>query len=173
MKKGFTVIEMLVVIFIVGVMSTTLIVNWRKNEKTYLVRRTAQEIAQNIRKAQDMALTGKKIESEDVPLSYGVSFDKQNTSSYIIFGDKNGNGTYQPSDIDINVETSSLSPGVEIYSLSTGNKLDIIFSIPDGFTAINPSTTEAVIGIRKTGASCPSSSCRNITIKNNGQISIQ
>jgi len=61
MKKGFTVIEMLVVIFIIGVMSTVLVVNWRQNEKTYLVRRTAQEIAQSIRKAQDLALTGKKI----------------------------------------------------------------------------------------------------------------
>lgn len=173
MKRGFTVIELLVVIFIVGIMSTILVVNWRKNEKTYLVRRTAQEIVQNIRKAQDLALTGKKIGTDDVPPYYGVYFDKQSTTQYIVFGDRNGNGTYQPEGQDVNVETSTLNPGVEIYNLSTGTKLNVVFSVPDGFTTISGSVTQATISIRKVGATCPSSSCKNIIIKNTGQISIE
>ncbi|MDP2934746.1 MAG: type II secretion system protein, partial [bacterium] len=52
---GFTLIEALVVIFVIGTISSMMIVNWRKNESQYQLQRAAQEIMQNIRKAQDFA----------------------------------------------------------------------------------------------------------------------
>jgi prepilin-type N-terminal cleavage/methylation domain-containing protein len=172
---GFTMMEMLVVIFIIGVMSSILVVNWRKNEQTYLVQRTAQEIAQNIRKAQDLALTSKKYSvSEDVPSYYGINFATNNPTSYFIFADKNGNKTYQPSDFKIDNKNILISSGVQIDYLSAGNNLDIAFSIPDGFTYVNGQTVDSTtIRIKKTGATCPSVSCRNIIIRKTGQISIQ
>ena len=171
MKKGFTIIEILVVVFIVGLMSAILVVNWRKNEQTYLVQRTAQEIAQNIRKAQDLALSGKKAGTV-TPSFYGVFYDKNDINNYIIFGDTNNNGSYQSSDWH---EIIALNSGIEIYQLSSGNNqsLTIKFSIPDGFTTIDPSATSATIGIRKIGTTCPSVSCKNIIITNTGQITIQ
>jgi type II secretory pathway pseudopilin PulG len=166
---------MMVVIFIIGIMSAILVVNWRKNEKTYLIQRMAQEIAQNIRKAQDLALTSKKYSGQPVPdSSYGIHFSINTPTSYFIFGDKNKNETYQQSDFKIDNGVSMLS-GAQIDNLSAGNNLDITFSIPDGFTYINGSqaTLSTTIRIKKTGAACPSISCRSIIIKNTGQISIQ
>ena len=167
--QGFTLIEMLVIMAIISIISGSLIVNWRKNEKKYEVQYTAQAIVQNLRKAQDIALSGKKYPGEAVPSAYGIYFNINSKNSYLVFGDKNGNNTYQGG--DILVETILLDPGIEIYSLSA-SPLNIVFSIPDGFAIIAPSAP-ATIAIRKTGYTCPSNFCKSIIIKNTGEISIQ
>jgi hypothetical protein len=64
---------------------------------------------------------------------------------------------------------------VQIDYLSAGNNLDITFSIPDGFTYINgsQSTLLTTIRIKKTGTNCSTAICKEVIIKNTGQISIQ
>lgn len=172
-SKGFTIIEMLVIIFIIGIISTTLVVNWRRNEKRYLVQRVAQEIAQNIRKAQDLALTSKKISGQEMPYGYGVFFSKDSNNFYIIFGNIADDKKYQTS--DILVENVELDSQIQIDSLSSGqnNDLNILFSIPDGFTSFDPTGTSATIVIKKIGTTCPSVSCKSIIVKDTGQINIQ
>lgn len=166
---------MLVVVFIIGIISTILIVNWRKNENRSQLQRAAQEIVQNIRKVQEMALSGRNCSDGQIPnSSFGVNFDSGTINSYIIFCDRNNNNTYQtPSADDLIVQSISIEPGIVIHSLSSSPQdLDIAFSLPDGFTNINPQASSATIVIKKTGASCPSANCKNIIIKKTGEISI-
>lgn len=171
-RRGFTLIELLIVIAVIGVISTMLVVNWRKNEKQYQLQRTAQEIVQNIRKAQDMALNSYKHE-EGLPANYGIYFDKNDENSYIVFGDINSTYTYQGDPPDIEVDDISIEAGIEIYSLSSGNQsLHITFSLPDGFTNIVPFADSATIVIKKTGKTCPSEDCKNIIIRRTGQVTI-
>jgi len=183
-RRGFTLIEILVVVFIVGLLSTILVVNWRNNEKMYLIQRTAQEIAQNIRIVQDMALAGKTFGSGtgtclSVPCySYGVNFSMSTKNNYINFGDKNNNNTYQEPPSDLFIETIVIDPGIEIYSLSpvSGNVLNIVFSVPDGFVTINNNSiiTSAVIKIRKVGTTCAQvRNCKTITVTKTGEIKIE
>lgn len=170
-QQGFSLVEMLVVIFIVALISATLIFNWRKNEKQYLLQRVAQNIVQDIRKMQDMTLNGTKYENQ-IPYSYGIFFDKNKKKSYQLFGDINGNNTYQPSDMEIGAEIS-IESGIEIDSLSSGaQNLNITFLIPDGFTKINPSSPTASIIIKREGKTCPSLNCKTINIRGMGQISV-
>jgi len=173
--KGFTLVEVLVTTFIISVLSVILVVNWRENEKNYLVQQVAQEIVQNIRKAQGLALSGKNYAEKNIQKIdfYGVVFEKDNVTSYKIFGNTSGNSDYQPADFV--VDTISLDPNITIDSLSSGtNKdLNVLFSIPDGFTSFYPTSTSATITIKRTGTTCPSKTCRNIIIKNTGQITIQ
>jgi prepilin-type N-terminal cleavage/methylation domain-containing protein len=174
-QQGFSLIEMLVVIFIVGLISATLIVNWRKNEKRYQLQRAAQEIVQLIRQAQGFALNGKQMLWSPtgewlVPGYYGVHLRKNNPT-FFIYGDVIGNAGYQsPEDIE---ETYGLiETGIEIDSFGGGNDLDVIFNVPDGFIDFYPSGTSAVITIKRTGSTCPSVNCKTINIRAMGQISV-
>jgi prepilin-type N-terminal cleavage/methylation domain-containing protein len=191
-KRGFTLPEVLVVVFVIGIMASILIVNWRNNEKAYLVQRTAQEVAQNARNAQNMALSGKAhCDSNTVPCSsYGMYFLSAVKNSYIIFGDENESGanknTYQSSS-DILVETINIDSNVEIYSLTQTKNgvitplalLNVVFSVPDGFTTINNDSgiNTAIIKIRKVGTTCPltlpAKNCKAITITNTGGVTVQ
>lgn len=169
-KQGFTLLELLVVIFIVGLISSMLVANWRKGEKQYLLQRTAQEIVQNIRKAQDMALTSFRYEGE-IPSNYGIYFNIQESrSSYKIFADDNGNQKYNSGERV--GEDIILEQGIEINSLSSGSRIDITFSLPDSFTHIEPSANSATIAIKKAGGTCPQN-CKNIIIINTGQVNIE
>lgn len=173
---GFTLIEALAVTAVIGIISSIMVVNWRKNEERYKLQRAAQEIVQNIRKAQDYALTGKKMYWEpwgtmEVPRYYGLHLE-EGEQTYFIYGDMQGNTGYQnPEDIE---ETyTQIENGIEIDSLSD-DPLDLIFSIPDGFVGFNdPSADNAVIIIKRTGNTCPSTYCRTITIEKTGEITIQ
>jgi len=174
-NQGFTLAELLITIFIISFISTMLVVNWRTNEKQYAVQRAAQSIIQSARRVQDMALSGKKSSDSQHPASYGIHFDSQNTNSYILYGDMNGNDPYQPSDILI--ETVFLDSDIEIYALSSHTNLDVAFTIPDGFAMINyhggNSDSDASVDIRIKGVNCPSNYCKSIIIKDTGEISIQ
>ena len=173
MKKAFTLMEVLVIMAVIGIISTMLIVDWRKNEKRYQLQRTAQGIVQSIRTAQDMALNSLKLVDEEIPLSYGVYFNKNINSSYIIFGDVNGNNSYQTPSSDIFVENVLIESGIEIDSLSPGTQdLNIVFSLPDGFTIITPPSTLASIIIKRKNGVCPDD-CKTIKIINTGQINIE
>jgi prepilin-type N-terminal cleavage/methylation domain-containing protein len=171
-QKAFTLVELLVVIVIIGVISTILVANWRRNEKQYQLQLTAQEIVQNIRKTQDMALTSLKHDpAEPVPENFGIFFNpNQYPFSYRIFADKNGNKRYD----DPGATIIDLGGGIEIYSVSPAPRLSITFSVPDGFVSIRqPSEIIATIVIRIAGASCPSRNCKDIIVRNTGQINIQ
>src|SRR4030042_4251546 len=91
---GFTMVEMLVVIFIIGIISSILIVNWRRNENQYQLQRAAYGLAQSIRKAQEMALNGSKHTGVMPNKAYGVHF-YNGQNYYRIFSDQNNNNTYQ------------------------------------------------------------------------------
>lgn len=164
MKKGFTLVEVLVVFVIITLVSTILIVNWRKNEKRYLVQRVAHEIVQNIRKSQDRSLNSYEHNGE--VYDYGVRFALSNPNSYILFTDINGNGKYNGGEL---VDSFIIEPGVRINALSTGPKLDVIFSVPDGFTNIYQSVSSAVITITKDDGTGGVS----IEIMQTGQVNIQ
>jgi hypothetical protein len=162
--------------FIIASLSTALIVNWRANERRYGVQRAAQTMVQTMRRAQDMAISGKKSSDSEHPSSYGLYFNQQSTNSYLLYADKNGNSSYQPAD-DVLIETMSLDQDIEIYSLSSGNTLDFIFTVPDGFTMINyhggHTDDDAAINIRVRNKACPSGFCKSIIIRKTGEISIQ
>lgn len=174
-KKGFTLLELLIIITIVGIISSVLVVNWRRNEKQYQLQRAAQEIAQDIRMVQDMALNSYKY-LDQIPDNYGLYFDKNDKSSYIIFGDMNGNNSYQGAPPDLEIESISIESGIEINSLSSGAQdLHITFSLPDGFTNFDPSATLANIVIKKTNADCNSDpqECKKIEVMKTGQVNIK
>lgn len=187
-NAGFTLIEMLVVIVIVGVISSILIVNWRRNENQYQVQRIAQEIAQDIRKAQEMALNGTQYNGQLPNKNYGLYFSTSTPLSYKIFGDMNNNREYDGTGgNDFLVADNSLQSGFEISSITVfksgkgtqaATVVSLTFTLPDGFVYVKgdvspPWQDSTTITVRKIGATCPSNNCKNIIINIGGQVSIQ
>lgn len=168
-QKGFTLVELLVVIVIITVISGIVVVNFRKGEGGNKLQRSAQLIVQSIRKAQNMALSSLEV-GNDIYDYYGVHFDKNTLpDSFCIFA--SDNKPWNPGDpiqVGSNIE---LEDGVVIDSLSTGVKLNIVFKPPYSFVEFNPTTDEATITIKKQGGVCPQD-CRYIKINNTGWMSI-
>jgi prepilin-type N-terminal cleavage/methylation domain-containing protein len=140
---GFSMIELLVVMFIIALISTLALANYRSGQKKYILTGTVQQLISDIRKAQNMALSGYDISGQYN--GYGI-YIKKGESSYIIYGNKNGDPNYQPSD-DI-IETVSLPSGVNVKSVSpASDKLHIFFEPPHPTTYLNG---EIVAGISET-----------------------
>ncbi len=113
-NKGFTVVELLVVISIFTVITTALVIqqsNWNDklqlNSKLYdlaLLVRQAQIYSLGVR--QDTLASG-----DNFNLGYGIHFEASNNSSYIFFSDKNQNQKY---DIGEDIQTYNLTNGITI-----------------------------------------------------------
>jgi len=133
---GFTFIELLIVISIIAVMSTLAMNNYRDSQKQYAVYTAAQRLTADLRRAQNMALSG-KTQGALVPGLYGVSI--LSAGQYKIFyGLSDGSsGTVET----ITLDDVTLSPiGTGVYFTSPA-------STPSGsqtFTIVNGSYSKGV-----------------------------
>ncbi|MDD2730767.1 MAG: prepilin-type N-terminal cleavage/methylation domain-containing protein [Candidatus Portnoybacteria bacterium] len=137
-KAGFTLLEVLVVIFIMGLLGSLALANFRQGEQAYNLSVAARKVVSDLRRVQNLAMSGigqTGIEDDDIE-GYGICF-KRGDNSYIIFVDINGNKTYQPSDDDVQ-ETVILPRNIKI-SATTPNPsgLDVFFLSPDPITHLN------------------------------------
>lgn len=139
-QLGFSMIELLVVISIIGLVATLALVNYRNGQRKYILTQAVQQLVSDIRKTQNMALSGFDISSQYN--GYGIYIAK-NESSYLIYGNKNSDPNYQPSD-DI-IETISLPVIINIKSVSpASNKLHVFFEPPQPITYLNGNNTAGV-----------------------------
>lgn len=92
-QKGFTMVELLVVIFIVGVISSLVMFNYKSFRSDVSVENLAQDIGLSIRRAQVYAVSTKGADNTTFP-SYGVHFNITGSSpilgtekAFVIFAD--------------------------------------------------------------------------------------
>ncbi len=181
-SAGFTLIEMLVAVFVIGMLSSIMIINLRKNEKRYELQIGAQKVVQGIRKAQEMALSGTRSSVSDEIYNYGIYFYTGDRNFYTIFADpwnfylRVGSNDIETTLIGTNTEIDSLYT-TSIFGLRPRSRLHINFSLPDGFTTIRDDwliidCSQAIIRIRKKSGTCPAD-CKDIVVEKTGRIRIQ
>lgn len=90
---GFTLIELLVVISIIILLSGIMFANYRQGEQQFALQRSANKLAQDIRRAQQMAMSAKEYNGMIPPGGYGM-YLKIDEHWYAIFADCNDNGLY-------------------------------------------------------------------------------
>jgi len=135
-QKGFTLIELIVVMAIIVILTTLVLANYRDGQKRYALSQSAQQLASDLRRIQNMAMNGVGISAASGRRGYGIYINLANNDSYIIYADQNGNNTWQPSDELI--EAINLANNVKITGVSTPNeKADIYFESPDPTTYIS------------------------------------
>ena len=168
---GFTLIELLVVIFITSLLATLTLVHYRNGQKRYILEHAAQQIVSDIRKSQNMAMSGVDIGGQYC--GYGIFVD-QNNGFYIVYGDTAPancgvtNNKYDVSD-DI-IETINLPQEIIFEDVTPlPPKLDIFFKPPNPTTYINGkdsigSSGGIVLGIEDTSLT------KTITVTTSGLI---
>lgn len=188
-KRGFTIIEMLVVIAIIVIISGFLVINFRKGQEGGRLQRSAQQIAQSIRKVQSMALSSTEFGGSVPQEGYGIRFRTQDLTSYLLFADTSGDSSCDYPGAGSNISSATLEKDIEIDSLYTYTTapgtgmtsrpvIHICFIPPDPKTAISPAgggVGGMVVNIRKKGANCVSfpSDCRNVVLsKITGMVNI-
>lgn len=161
-NKGFTLLEITVVIVIIIFLSTIFVINYRGGEKQFALKRSAHKLAQDLRGAQEMALAGQEFKGI-FQGGYGIHFtvtpETEKTGEYTLFVDcKDLSGSDNKVFDSVNttcddctgncvdnilseeVEIISLEEGIYISELSpslSGDPLSILFFPPDPTVTIN------------------------------------
>jgi len=176
--KGFTLLEMMVVVAIISLMSVLVMGNYNSQKKAKEMQFSAQKIADSIRKAQNYSINIKKLEGYNVSGGYGIHFIAGNSFTIFLDDSVDRNKTYGVEDHD--VETVELPSGVNIESLNGGavvGAADLVFEPPygnvhmsfDGTLQTSTPSLSLSIEIKRSGESCPEF-CKTVSINSQGQI---
>jgi putative endonuclease len=119
---GFTLTEILVVIFIISLLSALTFANYRQGGKEMALQRSASELAQAIRRAQEMAISASECRvcnPVQIPPAYGIYSPSAADlpTSTKIFADIDKDGKFSPSQ-DKEIETVYYEQGVNFSSLN-------------------------------------------------------
>lgn len=148
-QKGFTLVELIVAISIVIIFTGITLINYRGSGKQLALQRSANKLAQDVRKAQAMAMSAKELTAGVVPPGYGAFFKEADNKQYILYADTapppDGNNFYSGGDSEI--EVVKLEQGVVIQDINTApDKVSINFEPPDPIVAIKPEETDDPLG---------------------------
>ena len=119
-KSGFTLVEMLVVMAIVSILSVVVLANYEWGGHQYSLRRSAGYLSQDLRRAQEMAMSAQGVEGGKIPPGgYGVHLDL-GENQYIIFAERSDPLNYKyDRGVDTVVSVTQMEENIQI------NKLDI------------------------------------------------
>lgn len=115
-QKGFSMIELLAVIFIISLISGLIAISYWNSQKQYSVSKAAQRLAVDLRRVQNMALSG-ATQGAVAPRGYGLYV--QSAGQYLLFYNANADTVYNDSSVSLGataLENAALSPvGASIY----------------------------------------------------------
>jgi len=133
-NRGFTIVEFLIVISIVGILSVIAFPNYRSTQQRLALQRSASKLAQDIRRSQEMSMSMKELSTGNLPKGYGTYINKNDSDCpdddcYHIYADIDGDERYDSGE---KVETIFLEKEVYIENfVPFSNNFSINFKPPD------------------------------------------
>lgn len=142
LSKGFTYVELIVVLAIFAVMSSIVLFNYGEFQAKVDIKSWVSDIALKIVEAQKSAMSGKQVTGSptDWKPAYGVYFDTADSKNLIYFADIDGSPGYNFGDVP---DIVNITKNIFIYKIEkcTGepcplnspeiNPLSITFKRPD------------------------------------------
>lgn len=168
MNKGFTLIEMLVVLAIIVIITGIVIFNIGSEQQNSALLRSSQKLSLDLRRAQTFALSSRVFKTLGIPCGWGVHFNGLGSDSYVIFADLATDQNCSDRDFiraasgSEDFENVNLESGITVNSLSSGLS-DVVFTPPEptvtftpaqtsaNVTLVNKNSTTRVITVNKTG----------------------
>lgn len=190
-NSGFTLLELLVSIAIVGVITTVVIFNYSKFNDGLALSSATQEIAVAVREAQVYGLSVKEVSvgSGQFASAYGIYFEPSTPLNYYVFADLDASNTFDigsgcGSGSTECIEKFTLRNGISITSICDASdcpphpsvkKLNIVFLRPNpdaliyftnngGAIQAGPSTRARIILTSAKGNTI------TVTVESTGQI---
>ena len=154
MKKGFTLLELFIVIAIISILSSVVFLNWKSGEAGFALQNSACQLSQDLKEMQERAMEANEIScvAGGTGSSFGIQFKRSYINYYILFVDCNGNRVYEANDELL--RTVYFEEGVEISTLaapalSPAAAFNVLFVPPEPTTWIKnqKSGIEGVISI--------------------------
>jgi prepilin-type N-terminal cleavage/methylation domain-containing protein len=150
-NRGFTLIEFLVSITIIGILTAIFIPSYQKFQTHLSLQRSAIKLAQDVKAAQEMAVAAAECPScplgEASNTGYGIYFDMSNDKQYRLYADTHivpplikGDEVFNT--LDTPLETIELEDKIFIHSITDDlsipiSKVSVNFKPPDPETKIN------------------------------------
>ena len=170
MKKGFTLIEILVTSSIIVILAAILVANFPGGGKQFALQQTAHKLIQDLRKAQEMAMSAKEESCAGGEANgFGIHFEMASPNSYTLFANCDAFYDYD-SGIDKDLQNIPLETGIKILNLSA-DPSDIVFAPPGPATYINHtafSTAQIIISVES-----DTSKTKIIRVNSSGLIEIK
>jgi|SRR3989344_8757383 len=165
-KNGFTLIELMVSIAIVGILASVIVTNTRFGERQQALAQAAQKLVLDLRKAQNSALAP----GAETDCIYGLKIDSD--SSYFIYKRSDAecliDGQYKYVDGSANkTETILLNKNIRF----TGSGMDVAFEAPEPITHIDGASTTASLEIEL--FSSVNNTAKKVIINRLGQMEIR
>ncbi len=168
MKKGFTIIELLVALGVFVVVTAMVVANFRAGGRSDELRIAAETLISNLRKAQNMSLAGQLTNGVSPPGGYGVYFKLSDADRYIIFSDLDGDLGYTAGEALLD-GTIILPKDIRISNIQPAAVSSAIFKPPKPVIYINGGISEATLSV--TLQHNLSGKTRTVTVKRiSGQI---
>lgn len=172
-SQGFTLIETLVVIFIISLFSLAGALGYTGHRQKVNLRIAAQQIYSDIKDTQNLALATVR-HNGDIPSGgYGLQFATVDSTNYIIFADDDGDKEYDA--VGEKIEKRDLPSEIEISKIKISgvsvSSVEIVFSPPKPVVYINQSaaSSSSAITLRIKGKSC-SEGCKNEVVNSAGVV---
>ena len=91
-SDGITLIELIIVIFVIGMLTMILVSDFPKIQRQYALSSATYKLSQDLRKTEDMGLSGVPINDQNAtPIAvkgYGIYFNRtQSPTKYLIYAD--------------------------------------------------------------------------------------
>ncbi|MCD6528411.1 type II secretion system protein [bacterium] len=151
-NNGFTLIEMLIVMVIIVIMSAIIFANYGKQRRYFALQRSVHKLAQDIRRANEMAMSAQEFQGSVPEGGYGIWINTASSTSYLLFADLGSSPDHIYSGESEKVEEIDLEKGVYIKDIipSSYSILNITFKPPNPTVTISnedgtSTTTEATV----------------------------
>ncbi|RJR14058.1 type II secretion system protein [Candidatus Parcubacteria bacterium] len=120
-KKGFTLVELIVVMGILVVVSTLMFANNSRFGGVVFLENLAYDVALSLRKAQIYGIAVRRFGSGEFDVAYGLHFAMSDPTRYVLFADGvTANGTFDcptPPGTCESLETSEMQQGYHLKDI--------------------------------------------------------